>query len=40
MTRVPVIAKPNAGLPSLDAEGKTVYSMQAEGICRGNAGGM
>lgn len=30
VTRVPVIAKPNAGLPSLDAEGKTVYSMQAE----------
>lgn len=30
VTKVPVIAKPNAGLPSLDAEGKTVYSMQAE----------
>lgn len=30
VTKVPVIAKPNAGLPSLNAEGKTVYSMQAE----------
>lgn len=30
VTRVPVIAKPNAGLPSLDGEGNTVYSMKAE----------
>ncbi len=27
---VPVIAKPNAGLPSLDARGRTVYDMGAE----------
>ncbi len=30
VTRVPVIAKPNAGLPSLDAAEKTVYDMDAE----------
>lgn len=30
VTTVPVIAKPNAGLPSLDAEGNTVYDMEAE----------
>lgn len=29
-TSVPIIAKPNAGMPSLDAEGKTVYSMSPE----------
>ena len=28
VTRIPVIAKPNAGLPSLNEEGKTVYEMQ------------
>lgn len=35
VTTVPIIAKPNAGLPSLDAEGNTVYDMGAEefGIC-------
>lgn len=35
MTTVPIIAKPNAGLPSLDAEGNTVYDMGAEefGAC-------
>lgn len=27
VTRIPVIAKPNAGLPSLNEEGKTVYEM-------------
>lgn len=27
---VPVIAKPNAGMPKLDADGKTVYSMYPE----------
>lgn len=27
---VPIIAKPNAGLPSLDEEGRTVYHMSAE----------
>lgn len=29
-SRVPVIAKPNAGLPSLDQAGKTVYDMEPE----------
>lgn len=35
VTTVPIIAKPNAGLPSLDAEGNTVYDMGAEefGAC-------
>lgn len=28
VTHIPVIAKPNAGLPSLNEEGKTVYEMQ------------
>lgn len=30
VTHVPVIAKPNAGMPALDAEGNTIYSMQPE----------
>lgn len=30
VTTIPIIAKPNAGLPSLDSEGKTCYSMNAE----------
>ena len=30
VTRIPIIAKPNAGLPFLDADGNTCYSMQAE----------
>lgn len=30
VTTIPVIAKPNAGLPSLDADGKTVYDMGAD----------
>lgn len=30
VTSIPIIAKPNAGLPSLDAEGNTVYDMEAE----------
>ncbi len=30
VTRIPIIAKPNAGLPSLDGEGNTRYSMEAE----------
>jgi len=30
VTRVPLIAKPNAGLPSLDEAGNTVYDMDAE----------
>lgn len=29
-TAIPILAKPNAGLPSLDAEGNTVYTMDAE----------
>lgn len=35
VTTVSIIAKPNAGLPSLDAEGNTVYDMGAEefGAC-------
>lgn len=27
---IPIIAKPNAGLPALDADGNTVYDMEAE----------
>ncbi len=30
VTVIPIIAKPNAGLPSLDAVGNTVYDMEAE----------
>ncbi len=30
VTTIPIIAKPNAGLPSLDSEGKTCYSMDAD----------
>ena len=30
VTTVPIIAKPNAGLPSLDEDGNTVYDMEAE----------
>lgn len=35
VTSVPIIAKPNAGLPSLDADGNTSYGMGAEefGAC-------
>ena len=29
VTTIPIVAKPNAGLPSLDEEGKTCYSMDA-----------
>ena len=29
VTSIPIIAKPNAGLPSLDADGNTVYDMEA-----------
>lgn len=29
-TSIPVIAKPNAGLPALDADGNTVYDMDAD----------
>lgn len=34
VTSIPIIAKPNAGLPSLDAEGNTVYDMEAEDFGR------
>ncbi len=38
VTAVPIIAKPNAGLPSLDGDGNTVYDMEsgefAEGMAR------
>lgn len=30
VTELPLIAKPNAGLPSLDEEGKTVYDMDSD----------
>lgn len=30
VTSVPIIAKPNAGLPSLDGDGNTVYDMEAD----------
>ena len=30
VTRIPIIAKPNAGLPFVDEAGNTCYSMQAE----------
>lgn len=30
VTTVPIIAKPNAGLPSLDENGRTVYDMEAD----------
>ena len=34
VTRIPIIAKPNAGLPSLDSSGKTVYDMDAPSFGR------
>lgn len=30
VTNIPIIAKPNAGLPALDADGNTCYSMDAD----------
>lgn len=30
VVNVPVIAKPNAGMPSLNSDGETIYSMEAE----------
>ncbi len=30
VTNIPIIAKPNAGLPALDENGNTVYNMQAD----------
>ncbi len=37
VTSVPIIAKPNAGLPSLDADGKTVDDMESEDLAEGMA---
>lgn len=34
VTTIPIIAKPNAGLPQLAADGSTVYSMEAEEFVR------
>lgn len=34
VTDVPIIAKPNAGLPQLDENGQTVYGLDAEGFGR------
>ncbi|MFQ7124098.1 MAG: homocysteine S-methyltransferase family protein [Eisenbergiella sp.] len=34
VTDIPIIAKPNAGLPSLDENGQTVYGLDAEGFGR------
>lgn len=34
VTTVPIIAKPNAGLPSLDANGNTVYDMEADDFAK------
>ena len=36
-TSIPVIAKPNAGLPALDGEGNTVYDMDSEAFAEGMA---
>lgn len=35
VTSIPIIAKPNAGLPSLDSEGNTVYDMNREDFAKG-----
>lgn len=37
VTSVPVIAKPNAGLPFLDGNGNTVYDMDSEAFAEGMA---
>ncbi len=33
VTNIPIIAKPNAGLPKVDADGNTGYDMDAETFC-------
>ncbi len=38
VTAVPIIAKPNAGLPSLDGEGNTVYDMNSDVFAEEMAG--
>ena len=35
VTSIPIIAKPNAGLPSLDSEGNTVYDMNSDDFAEG-----
>lgn len=37
VTHIPVIAKPNAGLPQIDKEGKTYYDMSPEEFVQGMA---
>ncbi len=37
VTTVPIIAKPNAGIPSLDKDGNTVYDMNSEDFADGMA---
>ena len=37
VTSVPIIAKPNAGLPTLDADGNTVYDMESDDFAEGMA---
>ncbi len=37
ISKIPVICKPNAGLPSLDEEGRTVYDLDPEGFGEGMA---
>lgn len=37
VTAIPIIAKPNAGLPSLDADGNTVYDMNSHDFAEGMA---
>lgn len=35
LTDIPIVAKPNAGLPAIDAQGNTCYDMEAEEFVRG-----
>lgn len=35
VTSIPIIAKPNAGLPSLDGEGNTIYDMNSDEFANG-----
>lgn len=37
VTAIPIIAKPNAGLPSLDGSGNTVYDMNSDDFAEGMA---
>jgi len=38
IAQIPIICKPNAGLPSLNEEGETVYSLDGEGFAGGMEG--